>query len=123
MGLFLYPSVLDSAADRKTRPRCPQLPADANTLFRIPPESVPNWKEDEDEFECLNLHVTVPGNVKEGDNVPVLIWIYGGSFVVTVGSAESGVCGSHPPTTITSIANNTKIQQSSSPPRSQRGRP
>ncbi|KAF8253492.1 alpha/beta-hydrolase [Wilcoxina mikolae CBS 423.85] len=76
----------------KHGPRCPQLPADCNTLFRIPPESVPNWGEDEDELECLNLHVTVPEGVKEGDNVPVLMWIYGGSFVVTVGSAESGVC-------------------------------
>ena len=58
-------------------------------LFRHDAE----WDEAEDEFECLNLHVTVPVGVKAGDEVPVLVWIYGGSYVATVPGAASGVCG------------------------------
>ncbi|KAA8902952.1 Alpha/Beta hydrolase protein [Sphaerosporella brunnea] len=73
-------------------PRCPQVPYDLNTLFRIPAAYVSNRQEEESEFECLNLSVTVPEGAKAGDNLPVLIWIHGGSFVATVGSVESGLC-------------------------------
>ncbi|CCX05424.1 Alpha/Beta hydrolase protein [Pyronema domesticum] len=76
----------------KHGPRCPQLHYDLNTLFRIPAEHLPNWKVDEDEFECLNLEITVPEGVKPGDNVPVMIWVHGGSLVATVGCAETKVC-------------------------------
>ncbi|KAI5813186.1 Alpha/Beta hydrolase protein [Pyronema omphalodes] len=78
--------------DEKHGPRCPQLHYDLNTLFRIPAEHLPNWKVEEDEFECLNLEITVPDGVKPGDNVPVMVWVHGGSLVATVGCAETKVC-------------------------------
>jgi hypothetical protein len=34
-------------------------------------------EELEDEFECLNLDVTMPNNVAADKPLPVLIWIYG----------------------------------------------
>lgn len=46
----------------------------------------------EDEFECLNLNVTVPHGTKRGAKLPVLIWIHGGSQTVTFPSAASK-CG------------------------------
>ncbi|KAL7269070.1 hypothetical protein RUND412_008282 [Rhizina undulata] len=70
-------------------PRCPQVPWNLSTLFRIPDSYGVNWKEPEDEFECLNLHVTVPAGVKEGDDVPVLVWIHGGAFTATCGSVST----------------------------------
>ncbi|KAL7269068.1 hypothetical protein RUND412_008280 [Rhizina undulata] len=70
-------------------PRCPQVPCNFSTLFRIPDSYGVNWKEPEDEFECLNLHVTVPAGMKEGDDVPVLVWIHGGGFTTTCGSAST----------------------------------
>lgn len=46
-----------------------QIPKD---LELYPPET-------EDEFECLNLNITVPAANKE--KLPVLIWIYGMCWV------------------------------------------
>jgi carboxylesterase type B len=31
-----------------------------------------------DEFSCLNLNITTPTGAKEGDNLPVMVYIYGG---------------------------------------------
>ena len=31
--------------------------------------------------DCLNLNVWRPNGTKAGDNLPVLVWIYGGSFI------------------------------------------
>lgn len=30
--------------------------------------------------DCLTINVQRPGGVKEGDNLPVVLWIYGGGF-------------------------------------------
>ncbi|KAF0319369.1 hypothetical protein GQ607_013337 [Colletotrichum asianum] len=49
----------------------------------------------EDEFNCLNLDVTVPKarlGTTAGERLPVLVWIHGGSQAVTFGSAASGLC-------------------------------
>ncbi|TFK70529.1 carotenoid ester lipase precursor [Pluteus cervinus] len=33
-----------------------------------------------DDEDCLNLNIVVPADAKPGSNLPVVIWIYGGSF-------------------------------------------
>ncbi|TQN69411.1 hypothetical protein CSHISOI_06084, partial [Colletotrichum shisoi] len=50
--------------------------------------------EPEDEFGCLNLDVTAPkSHLSPGrEQLPVVVWIHGGSQAVTFGSAASGVC-------------------------------
>ena len=92
-------------------PKCPQVDIDVRHLLRIPEDFKIN-EEVEDEFECLNLDVTVPANVPSGQKLPVLIWIYGelqingrccsarclfdwigGSQAITFCSAASGICG------------------------------
>ncbi|KAK2729417.1 cytochrome p450 [Colletotrichum kahawae] len=75
-------------------PRCPQVPIDVGHLLRIPPHHVLPV-EAEDEFNCLNLDVTVPKarlGTTAGERLPVLVWIHGGSQAVTFGSAASGLC-------------------------------
>lgn len=101
----------------RRRPRCPQAHVDVRHLLRIPEDYGIN-EEPEDEFECLNLDITLPDNVASGKSLPVLIWIYGmhaqvqrkqdchgypytdlsgsltgGSQAVTFCSAASGICG------------------------------
>lgn len=49
-------------------------------------------KVPEDELECLNLNVTVPGGTASNSRLPTLIWIHGGSQAVTFPSAASR-CG------------------------------
>ncbi|KAF5370761.1 hypothetical protein D9758_002121 [Tetrapyrgos nigripes] len=33
------------------------------------------------EFDCLNLHITLPSGTKPEDKLPVMIWFHGGGFV------------------------------------------
>ncbi|KAF7590640.1 hypothetical protein BBP40_002588 [Aspergillus hancockii] len=72
-------------------PRCPQVDVDVCHLLRIPEDfEVP--EELEDEFECLTLEITCPPLSPDAGPLPVLIWIHGGSQVVTFCSAASKVC-------------------------------
>ncbi|CVK95961.1 related to carboxylesterase [Fusarium mangiferae] len=85
-----YPRFLDCT---NFGPRCPQVAVDVGHLLRIPPEHrFPD--EPEDEFKCTNLDVVLPdrGPDVANSNLPVLVWIHGGSQAVTFGSAASGVC-------------------------------
>lgn len=77
----------------KFGPRCPQNPVDIEQFLRVPSEE--GERENEDEFECLNLVVTLPSHrpISGGGRLlPVLIWIHGGSQVVTFGSPATK-CG------------------------------
>ncbi|PYH96640.1 carboxylesterase [Aspergillus ellipticus CBS 707.79] len=82
----------DAVVDATTYgPRCPQVDVDVRHLLRIP-ENFPIAKEPEDEFECLNLDITGPPSAPAKGPLPVLLWIYGGSQVVTFCSAASKIC-------------------------------
>lgn len=74
------------------RPRCPQVDVDVRHLLRIP-EDFTVVLEAEDEFECLNLEITCPPVSSVTGPLPVLVWIHGGSQVVTFCSAQSKICG------------------------------
>jgi carboxylesterase type B len=63
---------------------------DVRHLLRIP-EDFAIAPEAEDEFECLNLEITCPPK-SDTDPLPVLIWIHGGSQIVTFCSAASKIC-------------------------------
>ncbi|KAJ5127999.1 Carboxylesterase type B [Penicillium atrosanguineum] len=75
----------------KYGPRCPQMEVDVRHLLRIPAdfEIAP---EPEDEFECLNLEITCPPLSSIKEPLPVLVWIHGGSQIVTFCSAASKIC-------------------------------
>ncbi|KAJ1706355.1 carboxylesterase [Aspergillus flavus] len=72
-------------------PRCPQAAVDVRHLLRIP-EDFEILDEPEDEFECLNLDITCPPLSANSAPLPVLIWIHGGSQVVTFCSGASKIC-------------------------------
>ncbi|KAL4898095.1 Alpha/Beta hydrolase protein [Aspergillus ambiguus] len=75
----------------KYGPRCPQADIDVRHLLRIP-EDFELPKELEDEFECLNLEITRPSGASIKGPLPVLLWIHGGSQIVTFCSAASKIC-------------------------------
>ncbi|CAI7634241.1 unnamed protein product [Penicillium glandicola] len=75
----------------KYGPICPQPTVDVRHLLRIP-EDFAIAPETEDEFECLNLEITCPPKSSPTDSLPVLVWIHGGSQIVTFCSAASKIC-------------------------------
>ncbi|KGO55122.1 Carboxylesterase, type B [Penicillium expansum] len=81
-------AVVDSS---KYGPICPQPDVDVRHLLRIP-EDFPIAPEAEDEFECLNLEITCPPKSSITGPLPVLVWIHGGSQIVTFCSAASNIC-------------------------------
>ncbi|KAJ6099443.1 hypothetical protein N7467_000978 [Penicillium canescens] len=75
----------------KFGPRCPQADVDVRHLLRIP-EDFTIVPEPENEFECLNLEITCPPKLSDAGPLPVLVWIHGGSQIVTFCSAASKIC-------------------------------
>jgi carboxylesterase type B len=69
-------------------PRCPQNRYDIGHLLRAPHGNV-FYDETEDEYACLNLDVTVPANTGRDAGLPVMIWIHGGSQIVSFGNGAS----------------------------------
>ncbi|KAF2809395.1 alpha/beta-hydrolase [Mytilinidion resinicola] len=88
------PTQLEGKVDcSRYGPRCPQLNFDVRHLLRIP-QDIELPTEPENEFQCLNLDVTMPP-FEPGPNpqlLPVLVWIHGGSQIATFGSSASGLC-------------------------------
>ncbi|KAL4864388.1 hypothetical protein BDV12DRAFT_14224 [Aspergillus spectabilis] len=72
-------------------PRCPQVEIDVRHLLRIPEDFVIE-EEPEDEFECLTVDITCPPGSAEKGGLPVLVWIHGGSQIMTFCSAASKIC-------------------------------
>lgn len=62
------------------RPICPQ-PKSTHTveevLFGIAAEDIPKQFLRHDEFECLNLNITCPGDLTLQSRVPVMLWFHG----------------------------------------------
>ncbi|KAJ5690788.1 Carboxylesterase type B [Penicillium macrosclerotiorum] len=75
----------------KYGPRCPQVDVDVRHLLRVP-EDFKVAPELEDEFECLNLEICCPPVSEGTEPLPVLVWIHGGSQVITFCSAASKIC-------------------------------
>jgi carboxylesterase type B len=70
-------------------PRCPQNKYDIGHLLRAPEGDI-FYDETEDEFQCLNLDITIPANTPSNDaQLPVMIWIHGGSQIVSFGNGAS----------------------------------
>ncbi|CAD0089330.1 unnamed protein product [Aureobasidium mustum] len=69
-------------------PRCPQNKYDIGHLLRAP-EGEMFYDETEDEFQCLNLDITVPVDTPSDARLPVMIWIHGGSQIVSFGNGAS----------------------------------
>lgn len=71
-------------------PRCPQNRYDIGHLLRAPEGDI-FYDETEDEFKCLNLDLTMPANTRQDANLPVMIWIHGGSQIISFGNGASKV--------------------------------
>ncbi|KAL3426644.1 carboxylesterase [Phlyctema vagabunda] len=67
-------------------PQCPQNKVDVTHLLRIPKDLTEGEApaQEEDEFRCLNLNVSIPSERQDSKSLlPVLLWIHGGSQVVS----------------------------------------
>ncbi|TVY85850.1 Lipase [Lachnellula willkommii] len=100
-----YESYADKLDCTRFGPICPQVSTDFHHLLRVP-EEVKSLepKIDQDEFECLNLAITVPAGSRKG--LPVMIWIHGGSQVMTFIPASSPCADNIP-----FVANSMKQEQ------------
>lgn len=71
----------------KFGPRCPQMQFDTRDFMQIPKTIPKDPSPAEDELKCTNLNVTCPIST-DATNLPVLMWIYGGSMMNAYGNAE-----------------------------------
>ncbi|KAI0070994.1 carboxylesterase [Panus rudis PR-1116 ss-1] len=72
-----YPALTDAS---RFGPICPQ-PKHGGIdveLFGLTPDAVPHQALKQDEFECLNLNITVPADATSTSHLPVMLWIHGG---------------------------------------------
>ncbi|KAK0105613.1 hypothetical protein ONS95_004143 [Cadophora gregata] len=92
-GRWQDPVLLDGPLNRsgdgkefdasKHGPSCPQHPGGhAFDLSLVGEVELENENTETDEFECLNLVVTVPKGVKDEDKLPVFVWVHGGGFSI-----------------------------------------
>jgi len=72
-----YPPELDCTKDGPISPQV-AAPQAVSAIWAIPPEFQKGPALAVDELECLNLIVSVPKGAKEGDSLPVLVFIHGG---------------------------------------------
>ncbi|KAH7390379.1 Alpha/Beta hydrolase protein [Cadophora sp. MPI-SDFR-AT-0126] len=64
-------------------PSCPQHPGGhAFDLSLVGNVTLENENTAMNEFECLNLIVTVPKGVNAEDKLPVFVWVHGGGFSI-----------------------------------------
>lgn len=68
-------------------PRCPQIDFDIRDFMQIPKTVAQDEPQKEDELRCANLNVTCPSSTS-ATNLPVLMWIYGGSMTNAYGNAQ-----------------------------------
>ncbi|MBK7722144.1 MAG: carboxylesterase/lipase family protein [Austwickia sp.] len=61
-------------------PACPQVPSDF--LEKVCGASLARLTQDEN---CLNLSLILPPDVHPGDDLPVMVWIHGGSYTYFAG--------------------------------------
>ncbi|CCM01185.1 uncharacterized protein FIBRA_03233 [Fibroporia radiculosa] len=62
-------------------PICPQhryRGAEAE-LFGLPEDALPHQVLKQNEFDCLNLNITCPGDATATSRLPVMLWIHGGA--------------------------------------------
>lgn len=78
---------LDSVDGTGIAAACPQLllsPADKNIISSIGSQilDLPFFKDVKGQEDCLTVSVQRPANIKPGDKLPVLFWMYGGGFAL-----------------------------------------
>jgi carboxylesterase type B len=64
------------------RPKCPQAKVPLRIedgIIGLPPGLASHAEDIYDEFECLHLNITTPGNSHAGSNLPVMVYIHGGA--------------------------------------------
>lgn len=93
---FEAPHPLDRWGDvlvaTRPAPACPQNPSPAiENMFHARVEEL-GFSED-----CQNLSITAPEDAAEGDDLPVMVWIHGGSNICGAGDMH----GTHPTALVT----------------------
>ena len=67
---------------REWSPSAPQNPAEEPPLFGPELRDLPVSED------CQNLSITVPGDIRESEKLPVIVWIHGGSYVAGAGDSS-----------------------------------
>lgn len=67
---------------REWSPSAPQNPAEEPPLFGPELRDLPVSED------CQNLSITLPGDIREGEKLPVIVWIHGGSYVAGAGDSS-----------------------------------
>ncbi|OFT21659.1 carboxylesterase family protein [Dermabacter sp. HMSC08H10] len=67
---------------REWSPSAPQNPAEEPPLFG------PELRDLAVSEDCQNLSITLPGDLREGEKLPVIVWIHGGSYVAGAGDSS-----------------------------------
>ncbi|KAK4935609.1 hypothetical protein LTR10_023370 [Elasticomyces elasticus] len=77
------------------RPKCPQPYRDIRQFYSLPREQEMPQDIEQNEFECLNLVVSVPEVVLRNRSamVPVYIFVHGGGHAYTMVNIEQGFTG------------------------------
>ncbi|KAJ3714640.1 Alpha/Beta hydrolase protein [Lentinula guzmanii] len=73
-----YPPLVDAS---KFGPICPQVKnmnSFEETLFSLNDDDIPQQVLKQNEFECLNLNITCPGDLTSQARLPVMVWVHGG---------------------------------------------
>ena len=78
----------DNSDLTKFGPRCPQIKFDTRVYMHIPRTIHSDESSAEDELKCTNLNVTCP---VEGSDLPVYMWIYGGSMFTAYGTGQQRI--------------------------------
>lgn len=70
---YVYPSGIHAC--RESAPYAVQLPSAAEGNF-----SGMDYENQKQEESCQYLSMTIPADLKEGEKVPVMVWIHGGAY-------------------------------------------
>jgi carboxylesterase type B len=80
------------ASNRASRPICPQLQKKCfeEELFGSGREDVPQQILEQSEFECLNLNITCPAGLTSQCRVPVMLWVHGCVYMISLSVTTIG---------------------------------
>ena len=90
-----FEGILESFDATETAPACPQMIV-SNEAPDLPSKAVdallslPFFEKITGQEDCLTITVQRPAGVKEGDNLPVLFWIFGGGFEIGATNTYNG---------------------------------
>ncbi|WP_190870394.1 carboxylesterase family protein [Dermabacter vaginalis] len=82
---FEKPVPVNELGSFEAREWSPSAPQNA---MEEPPLFGPELRDLGVSEDCQNLSITIPGDLREGEKLPVIVWIHGGSYVAGAGDSS-----------------------------------